>query len=313
MGNGPGMILDGLFGALAGAAITRVCAPRVMDMLLQTVGPVANYRGRPTAFPAGLALVLGATAGSATALAVRLGDGMCLEWAAHAACLVLILGFGLAGFTDDILGGRQYSGFCGHLGAARRGILTTGALKIVMGTVLSVAAVMLRRAGTWHCTAPAASAGNALSGAGPLFLAELLLDSALVAATANLINLLDRRPGRAIKGFALGAMAASIGIWLTRGPDELPYALSPAAGMLGAAAAFIRRDLGEQAMLGDAGSNPLGAILGFTFLSIAPAPRIMLLALIAWLTLASERISFSDVIESNRVLRFLDRLGRSDW
>lgn len=300
-----GLIWSALFSALAGAAIAWVCAPRVIDMLLQTVGPVSNYRGRPVAFPVGLALILGAAAGTVGALAASPLAWTRPLWAGHAACLILTLGFGFAGFVDDVLGGRDHSGFRGHLGAMHRGIVTTGAFKIAMGAILSLAAVMVTRGETWISTAPTGRVNL-------LLLAQLVLDSALVAVSANLINLLDRRPGRAAKGFLLGVLAVALGIWLSRGANELLRAVSLGAGTFGAAVALIWLDLGERVMLGDTGSNPLGAVLGLMLLRLAPGLRIVLFALVAWLTLASERISFSDVIDSNRILRFLDRLGRKD-
>lgn len=303
------MIWSALFGLAAGAAITWACAPRVIEMLLQTVGPRANYRKRATAFPAGLALILGSAGGSVVALiigAAGKADHGAHDWADHAAVLILTFGFGLAGFVDDLLGGHDHSGFGGHLGAMRRGIVTTGAFKIATGAILSLAAVAVIMAGTWG---PVERVGPP---ALPLALAQLAVDSALVAVSANLVNLLDRRPGRAIKGFLLGAAAASVVIWLSRGGDELARAAMPSGSVIGAAIALIRLDLGEQVMLGDTGSNPLGAVLGLMLLHLAPGWRTALLALMAWLTLTSERVSFTSVIDANPVLRFLDRLGRRD-
>ncbi len=296
------LIWNALLTALAGAAIAWVCAPRIIDMLLQTVGPVSTYRGRPVAFPVGLALIMGAAGGPIVAMIASPQAWAESLWTGHAACLILTLGFGLAGLVDDLLGGHDHSGFRGHLGAMRRGVVTTGVLKIVMGAILSLAAVTVMRAGTWRPIVRV----NALS------LAQLALDSALIAASANLVILLDRRPGRAIKGFLLGALAAAVWISLSRGADEAFRAVASCAGVVGAAIALLRLDLGEQAMLGDTGSNPLGATLGLMLLHLASGPRIVLLALAVWLTLTSESVSFSQVVDSNRVLRFLDRLGRKD-
>jgi len=297
-----GLIWTVLLTALAGAAITWFCAPRVIDMLLQTVGPRANYRRRPTSFPAGLAVILGAAGGPVTAAIVSPQARTESVWMGHAACLVLTLGFGLAGLADDLLGGHDHSGLRGHLGAMRRGVVTTGAFKIVMGAIISLGAVALMRA----VTRTASARVNLWS------LAQLALDSALIAASANLINLLDRRPGRAIKSFLLGALGAAAWIALSKGADKAFQAVAPCAGTIGAAIAILPLDLSEQAMLGDTGSNPIGAVLGLLLLHLAPGARIGLLALVVWLTLASERISFSQVIDSSRVLRFLDRLGRKD-
>ncbi|HNU94024.1 MAG TPA: hypothetical protein PKM09_03875 [Bacillota bacterium] len=301
-----GLIWIALLTALAGAAITWACAPRIIEMLLQTLGPRVNYRRRPTSFPAGLALILGAVGGPVVAMVVSPQAWAGPLWPARAASLILTLGFGLAGLVDDLLGGHDHSGFRGHLGAMRRGVVTTGVFKIAVGVVISVGAVSVLKTATWAAGAIAPARVSVLS------LAQLALDSALIAASANLINLLDRRPGRAIKGFLLGAAGAVVWTVLSRGADVAFQAVASCAGVVGSAIAILPLDLGEQAMLGDTGSNPLGAALGLLLLYLAPGARIVLLALAIWLTLTSERVSFSQAIDSNKVLRFLDRMGRKD-
>jgi hypothetical protein len=83
-----------------------------------------------------------------------------------------------------------------------------------------------------------------------------------------------------------------------------------AAAPLGAALALLRQDLGERAMLGDAGANALGAMLGASAARLPRPARIALLAGIAGLTAASEKVSFTKVIERTPALRRLDMLGR---
>jgi hypothetical protein len=127
-----------------------------------------------------------------------------------------------------------------------------------------------------------------------------VLTTGLVAGTANLMNLLDLRPGRAGKAGALAA-AATLG-----GPSG-----GLVAGPLGATLATLPDDLGEKVMLGDAGANALGALLGLRLASIpGQAPRAVLLGAVTVLTLASEKVSFTTVIEATPGLRELDRLGR---
>ncbi len=136
------------------------------------------------------------------------------------------------------------------------------------------------------------------SGAGALV--DGVLTTGLVAGTANLVNLLDLRPGRAAKAGALAA-AATLG-----GPTR-----GLVAGPLGATLAVLPDDLGERVMLADAGANALGALIG---LRLATGPsrgrRAALLAAVTALTLASEKVSFTKVIEATPGLRELDRLGR---
>ena len=93
--------------------------------------------------------------------------------------------------------------------------------------------------------------------------------------------------------------------------DPGPGALLAVAAPLGAAIALLPEDLGERAMLGDAGANALGALLGVAAAASLSRPaRLALLAAITGLTAASEVVSFTAVIERTPALRWLDMLGR---
>ncbi len=130
--------------------------------------------------------------------------------------------------------------------------------------------------------------------------ADVVLNGALVAGTANLVNLLDLRPGRALKASA----ALSL-------PVAATSAGAATGAGLGAAAVAAPRDLGERDMLGDGGANALGALVGAQWAFGAPrAVRLVALAGVVGLTLASERVSFSGVIERTPWLRRADDLGR---
>ena len=79
---------------------------------------------------------------------------------------------------------------------------------------------------------------------------------------------------------------------------------------LAAALSLVPDDLGERAMLGDCGANALGAMLGAAAAGLPRTARIALLAGITGLTAASEKVSFTKVIERTPALRRLDMLGR---
>ena len=64
-------------------------------------------------------------------------------------------------------------------------------------------------------------------------------------------------------------------------------------------------------MLGDLGANTLGALLGVRLTSASPRAQTVVLGVVAGLTAASERVSFSRVIDSVPALRALDALGRT--
>ena len=116
------------------------------------------------------------------------------------------------------------------------------------------------------------------------------------------MNLFDLRPGRAIKVSLLASAALAV-----RGAEARAAVAAPA----GAAAALLPEDLGERAMLGDSGANALGAMLGVATASSLPRPaRLAVLAVVAGLTAASEKVSFTKVIARTPPLHWLDMLGR---
>jgi hypothetical protein len=194
------------------------------------------------------------------------------------AVAVAVAGAGAVGIYDDLAGTTHARGLRGHLGALSRGEVTTGALKIAgLGLVGLLAG---RRAGARGIDA--------------------LVTGAAVAGAANVGNLFDLRPGRALK----------VGIAATLPALAGPSA-GPAAAVAGAAAAALPADLGEQTMLGDTGAGALGAAAGLALAArCSPRGRRRLLAGVVALTLASERVSFTRVIESVPALRALDMLGR---
>jgi hypothetical protein len=74
---------------------------------------------------------------------------------------------------------------------------------------------------------------------------------------------------------------------------------------------MLPSDLAERTMLGDGGANALGALLGLGIAAGAGrVVRTATLATVVGLTLASEKVSFTQVIESTPGLREVDGLGR---
>ena len=123
-----------------------------------------------------------------------------------------------------------------------------------------------------------------------------LRKAAVVALAANALNQLDTRPGRALKAFAAGAL-------LVRGP---------AKSYLPIAVLLAPYDLREMTMLGDAGANALGAVLGYGSVSrLTARGQILSIAALAVLTALGEARSLGSLIERAPVLARLDRLGRA--
>lgn len=260
-----------------------------------------NFSGREVTLAEGGLVVLGATA-----LAAR---------TRRASDVALLAGIGALGLVDDLWEPHQRragtpvsKGLRGHLGALRRGRLTTGAAKALGIPLLALAA--------------AAAAPRPRGGA------MVVADAALIAGCANLANLLDLRPGRALKAVLPAALLlASAPAASASGPS--PSGISPAGPSASEAAArkdsgrrlalaaavpaalALPADLREHGMLGDAGANVLGAAVGTAVSRRLPVgARLSVLAVVVALTLASERVSFSAVIDDTPALRALDRLGR---
>ena len=128
---------------------------------------------------------------------------------------------------------------------------------------------------------------------------DMLVGGGVVAAAANVANLFDLRPGRALKvvlGCSVPLLAGGRG---------------SAAVSVGSSLAILPDDLAGRSMLGDTGANAAGALVGAALLEQAGLRgRLVALGVLTGLTLASERISFTSVIESTPVLRELDALGR---
>lgn len=282
------------FGRLVVAGAGAVLARSALrEVRTSPVGPAlerTNFRGRPVTLAAGPALAAGAAAAGAVGAPGAAAGG---------AALVAGLGAGAVGLYDDVVGARPEQkaakGFAGHLAALREGQVTAGMVKVVgVGAAGLAAAALL--AGDPVVARHPRRQRHGVIGRG----VDLLLGAGVIAGTANLINLLDLRPGRAAKSGLL------LGVPLVPSPHG-----GIAAGAVGAAAGLLPADLDERVMLGDSGANALGALLGVTLAArTGPVGRAGLLAALAGLTAASERVSFTQVIQRTPGLRELDALGR---
>lgn len=209
--------------------------------------------------------------GVATAVAATLGPP-------PGRATAVLLATGLAGAYDDLWAPATETvadkGLAGHLAAARAGRVSGGAVKVVVIGAIA-----------WW-------------GVGPASMSRLdrLARAVAVAGSANLLNLLDVRPGRAAKVAVLLALPL---VHTTAG-----------AAAFGAALAALPGDLAERTMLGDTGANALGAALG---LAVATRGRLIVgvvAVVTSALTVVSERVSFSAVIEARPALAWFDQLGR---
>ncbi|MEO7572469.1 MAG: hypothetical protein ABIX10_08525 [Acidimicrobiales bacterium] len=268
-------------GVLAALLLERASAPVLSAPALRRT----NYRGHELATAGGLLIVLAVLVVEAarTALA-EFGVGEELsDSLLRSVLLFACFAFAFLGLIDDLLGTEGDRGFRGHLRALVQGRLTTGAMKLFGGGVVAIVL---------------AAAPGQVSGR------RLLADAALVALAANLGNLLDRAPGRTIKV----GLVVYLPIALAAGTSPVGLALAP---VVGAAAGLLPADLDERLMLGDTGANLLGAVLGLAVVLETSRPvRTGVLIALVLLNVASERVSFTSVIDATPGLRHFDRLGR---
>ncbi|QOR46757.1 hypothetical protein INS90_05475 [Trueperella pecoris] len=261
-------------GAVAGEVLTR----HLLSEVKISGWTRTNYSGQPVSLTGGVEAVAGLVFGNL--LHARCAGTDAAGRARAMAAVVASLSAAAAGYVDDHLEDRfpaRGKGYAGHLGALREGRLTSGVVKIGAVGAGSLVAGMLGRKRP----------------------AESLVDAALIALSANVANLLDLRPGRARKFLMAASLAPAL-------------AGSHTARICGAVATTgLREDLQGKKMLGDLGANALGAQLGVVLTELGLPVKLGLLALLAGLNAASEKVSFSAIIESTPGLRELDALGRS--
>jgi len=196
-----------------------------------------------------------------------------------------LAGVAFLGLLDDALGNGAAAdtprGWRGHAAAVRRGQLSTGAIKAV-GSV-ALAAWTLAGSDGWGV---------------------YITDVALLVLVTNLFNLLDLRGGRVEKTMFALVLAFCL-VNRTTAPLELTGVF---LGPFLIGAWFTLR---ERAMLGDTGSNLAGAVAGIVLLTqLAPAGRLVALAIAAGITIFGEFRSISALIDSFPPLRFIDSIGR---
>lgn len=272
--------------------VAIAAAPVLLRGLIEAGFVRTNFSGREVPVPLGILIpIAGFVALGVAAPLDRLVDDRILGARGLTGSMIYIIGVCLLGTIDDLLGtpaiegglGRKDPrGVRGHMQATVSGGFSTGAVKAIGSLGLAAFAVGLVVPGT----------------------GEYLLATALVVVTTNLFNLLDLRPGRALKVFFVLAIALCLGAWT----------LSPVWAttvFLGSLPVLFYYDLTEQGMLGDAGSNVIGAIAGIWMIfTLDTTGQIIALAIVCLITLYGEFRSISQLIDRTPVLRFFDQLGR---
>ncbi len=191
----------------------------------------------------------------------------------------------LVGFLDDIFGSRDVLGLLGHFKALIKGRITTGSLKAIVGLLVSfVISIFISTDIT-----------------------SIIINTFLMALYTNLLNLLDLRPGRCIKFFLFLNVIIAISLSV-KGNIYLMILFIP---LLGTVLGYLPYDLKANCMMGDAGSNVLGVSAGIlAAMSLNMNEKIVNLALLVLIHIFAEKYSISDFISKNKVLSWLDELGR---
>ena len=199
---------------------------------------------------------------------------------------IFIFLFGLvsmffAGILDDIIGNRDVSGLKGHFKSLLNGKLTTGGFKALFGGFI----------------------GLVISIAISKNIYDIVINTLIIALSTNLMNLLDLRPGRAIKGYLL----ISIVLLFTLGEYTRNLLLLIFPNVI----AYFNQDLKAKAMMGDTGSNVLGISIGILFVMGYPLKVWLIwLAFLIFIHILTEKYSLTKIIENNKFLNFIDKLGR---
>ncbi|HEY7836669.1 MAG TPA: hypothetical protein VIB59_04330 [Solirubrobacteraceae bacterium] len=276
--------------------IALALAPALLRAMTEGGQLRANYRGRRLPFPFGVLIPAAATLALVPLMLIaRLAPAEVF----HPQIVpVALYAFGVAllGLIDDTLGepgarrdpaaadgsAAHPRGWRGHAAAVLRGELSTGAVKAAgsLGLALLAMDLLGLSDGRW------------------------LLAAAVLVLATNVFNLLDLRPGRAAKAFvALGA-----GLAIGAGELRTLWTLGLLAGPALVAGGY---DLRERAMLGDTGSNVLGALAGlWLVLSLSSAAQVVSLGVLLAITVYGELRSISELIERTPGLRELDSWGR---
>ena len=186
-----------------------------------------------------------------------------------------------AGALDDLIGNRNVSGLKGHFKSLFKGELTTGGFKALFGGFVGLVVSV--------CISSS--------------IVDIIVNTLIIALSTNLMNLFDLRPGRAIKAYLV--IMIPIYITLTGYTKVFPLLILPNV------LAYFNTDLKARGMMGDTGSNVLGISIGVLMaLGYGIKVRLAWLVFLILMHLITEKFSLTKIIEKNKVLNFIDKLGR---
>lgn len=253
----------------------RLIIPMLLDFLGETGTTRPNFRGYSIPLGAGLVFPIVFTVVVILSLIINDRDTVLLVY------LYAVYAASFLGFIDDLLGNTRQKGLKGHfLFLYKEKKFTTGTLK-AFGIV-----------GAAFIAALYAQVDEPF----------LVLDWVLIFLCVNTVNLLDLRPGRALKGSLLLLFVSAVSL-------KADYRLLGI--VLAIILAYAPYDLQAKVMLGDTGSNVLGMLCGLALIHSSLITKTIMLFVFAVLHAVTEKFSLSEFIEKNPFLRILDQWGRS--
>lgn len=270
------MDFEDVFAFIAALVLSYIGSPVILKVLIKSNTLSPNYRGEKIPFCMGLLFVF---VQAITMLTVFIALKDHIEILYYIISIVFI---GLVGFMDDLIGEKNIKGLKGHIISFIKGDYTTGGIKAGSGFIIS------------------------------LFVSILISDSILdiivnifvIALFTNYSNIFDLRPGRSIKAFIF----ASVFLLITKNANDYDYIIYSFYGIL---LIYFPKDLKAKAMMGDVGSNVLGITLGiYCALSESLPVKAVYLLILIIIHIIAERYSFSRIIDNNKILKFIDNLGR---
>ena len=261
-----------------GIAITLLSIPMISKMLENSGMIRENYRG--DMIPVGLGLVFIPTLVINSIILIY--SNIVPEKIIMIYMLLFAsIAMSFVGIIDDSLGNRGVTGLIGHFKALFKGSLSTGAFKALLGGFVGLTlAVTLSKS-----------------------IPNIIVATLVVALSTNMMNLFDLRPGRAIKAYVI--LAIIIFLASAKFNREVMMLIVPAV------LAYFYFDLRALTMMGDAGSNVLGVSIGVFIVSSFDLPvQLVSLVLLVAIHVLTEKFSLTKIIENNKFLDYVDKLGR---
>lgn len=264
---------------LVGVGVSVISIPMVKYML-ESCGLIRkNYRGEMIPVGMGIAFIPALMVNSAILTYFNIEhDRLLLIFV----LLFAVMAMAFAGIMDDAIGNRDVTGLKGHFLSMFKGRLTTGGFKAVLGGFIGI-------------VVSAAVADNILG---------VVVGTLVVALATNFMNLLDLRPGRAIKVYLI----ISILVLIFAGDFNRQLYMLLLPGVV----SYFTFDLKALSMMGDAGSNVLGVFIG-VMIVISFSIQVQLVCLVGLIAIhvLTEKYSLTKLIKQNSVLNFIDKLGRN--